>query len=90
MRRDKRQEVLDELAALREHPSAPASLATLRRVLGDEEPPVVVDCLLGLLQLDPTGALPFVTGLLEPMPVAGHPPRDRAAEAVRALGGCDA
>jgi len=57
-----------------------------KALAGDEEPRVVVDCLVGLLQLDPAGGLSFVTGLLEPTPVAGQPPRDRSAQAVAALG----
>jgi len=36
---------------------------------GDAEPRVITECLISLLHLDPPGALPFVSGLLEPKAV---------------------
>jgi hypothetical protein len=51
--------------------------------VGDAEPHVITECLISLLHLDPPGALPFVSGLLEP---ASERAADLAECAVAALG----
>jgi hypothetical protein len=53
---------------------------------GDEEPRVLVECLLSLLHLDPEASLALAAGLLEPDSAVRAPPGDLSECAAIALG----
>jgi HEAT repeat protein len=53
---------------------------------GDEEPRVLVECLLSLLHLDPEASLALAAGLLEPDSALRAPPGDLSECAALALG----
>jgi HEAT repeat protein len=53
---------------------------------GDEEPRVLVECLLSLLHLDPEASLALAAGLLEPGSAVRAPPGDLSECAAIALG----
>lgn len=66
--------------------AAATPLLRHKALAGDEEPRVVSECLLALLQLDARGSLPFVAALLEPATLHGRPAPDRVPCAASALG----